>query len=342
MRAALRSPPADEHVGLSLAASPLCPRALSLALALALALALLPTPTASSPCASLSFCSGHGTCSASTSSCACDAGWGAPADLSTSPAADCSLRSCPLGAAWADIPSSPVAAHAPAECSGAGLCDRATGVCACFAGFAGAACGRSACPGSPPCSGRGRCLPLSALSLEPTAAPFGPALETPYAGWEGAAAHACACDSAWPVGYGAGQSQAGSWAGADCATAACDSADDPATPGVDETDCEWADANGAVYRGYVGADGRRYASPGDVPPGVAIVSSPLPDARKADADGAAAGGPPNAGAAGNRCHVPCARRGVCDGASGECACHEGYGGEACGRVVGVAAARRRV
>jgi hypothetical protein len=35
------------------------------------------------------------------------------------------------------------------ECSGRGACDRASGVCACFSGYEGAACGRMACPRAP-------------------------------------------------------------------------------------------------------------------------------------------------------------------------------------------------
>ena len=35
---------------------------------------------------------------------------------------------CPAGAAWVDIPTGAYTAHALAECSNMGLCDRFTGV----------------------------------------------------------------------------------------------------------------------------------------------------------------------------------------------------------------------
>ena len=41
--------------------------------------------------------------------------------------ADCSLRKCPLGPAWADQATATDTAHALAECSNRGLCDRTAG-----------------------------------------------------------------------------------------------------------------------------------------------------------------------------------------------------------------------
>lgn len=85
--------------------------------------------------------------------------------------------------------------------------------------------------------------------------------------------------------------------------------------------------NGAVYRGYVGSDGRRYASPAAFPAGVTAAVLPAATAYKADAlpPGVAA----NAGAAGNVCLVECANRGVCNAATGACACLAGYYGSDC-------------
>lgn len=56
--------------------------------------------------------------------------------------------------AWFDYPlEMPNAAHAPAECSNAGLCDERTGSCKCLPGFSGAACDRALCPGELPLEG---------------------------------------------------------------------------------------------------------------------------------------------------------------------------------------------
>ena len=45
--------------------------------------------------------------------------------------------------------------QAERECSDQGLCDRATGLCSCFAGYTGSSCQRTACPDD--CSGHGTC-----------------------------------------------------------------------------------------------------------------------------------------------------------------------------------------
>jgi hypothetical protein len=104
----------------------------------------------------------------------------------------------------------------------------------------------AACPGTPACSGHGRCLSLKQLASEAAAAPFGGSYS--YGGdpwgatWDEDKVHACVCDSEWAVGYGPGQTQATQYYGPDCSLKRCPSGDDPRTAGVDETDCEWADA----------------------------------------------------------------------------------------------------
>ncbi len=65
---------------------------------------------------------------------------------------------CPSELAWVDIPSAATVAHALAECSNQGTCDRATGKCACFAGFEGDACQRCQCRVCVCCPFAARCI----------------------------------------------------------------------------------------------------------------------------------------------------------------------------------------
>eukprot|EP00605_Chrysophyceae_sp_TOSAG23-4_P002568 GSChrysophyteH1.ASY1.ANO1.2833.1 assembled CDS len=95
-------------------------------------------------------CSGHGKCS-NEDKCICNEAWN-----TTRP--DCSWRRCPYGTAWADKPYSLDTAHSPlgVECSGRGECNRYSGMCGCFPGYAGMACERFACPND--CNGHGQCM----------------------------------------------------------------------------------------------------------------------------------------------------------------------------------------
>merc|ERR1712146_699751 len=54
--------------------------------------------------------------------------------------ADCSLRTCPSGYAWAAAPQDDQDHKQKLECSGKGTCDRKTGECKCFPGFNGEGC----------------------------------------------------------------------------------------------------------------------------------------------------------------------------------------------------------
>jgi hypothetical protein len=65
-----------------------------------------------------------------------------------------------------------------------------------------------------------------------------------------------------------------------------------------------------------------------MPAGVTLAAAPAPSTRKAGA--LAPGEAPNAGATGNKCHVECAARGVCEPATGACRCFTGHYGAACG------------
>lgn len=62
---------------------------------------------------------------------------------------------CPKGYAWSATPQKNDDHKQMIECSGKGACNRKTGECECFDGFAGEGCRRSACPND--CSGHGVC-----------------------------------------------------------------------------------------------------------------------------------------------------------------------------------------
>jgi len=92
-------------------------------------------------------------------------------------------------------------AHAYAECSNKGLCNRESGECECFAEYEGAACERSACPND--CSGHGKCEYIHELSTVAASA------------WEYEKIQGCRCD--------------GGFFGKDCSQRLCPRGDDPVT-----------------------------------------------------------------------------------------------------------------
>ena len=113
--------------------------------------------TTSGPCPNM--CQGHGSCEA-FGSCHCEDGF---------LGADCSLRSCPYGPSWSDMPISTNGVAHPliVECSNRGICNRMTGKCECFTTgmgklFEGPACERTTCPHN--CRNRGSCVTLSTLA----------------------------------------------------------------------------------------------------------------------------------------------------------------------------------
>lgn len=235
-------------------------------------------------CAMHNHCNGHGTCDTSNSKCICFEGYGGPNDISYYKAPDCSARSCPSGRAWGDVPSSASTAHALAECSNRGECDRDNGICLCFDGFSGPACNRNKCPNN--CNGHGQCMSLKQLARQSDALPLN--ANTYYEGeedgdtWDEDMIYACVCDSSWDVGLGVGQRQEPEWFGPDCSLRHCPSADDPMTD-TDETDCY----------------------------------------------GKAAANSNAVGESGNKCHVDCANRGLCNYATGLCQCFNGFYGVDC-------------
>jgi len=225
-------------------------------------------------------CNGHGICDYCSGRCSCFQGYGNVHDLllpglQASP--DCSLRTCPLGAALADVALTATKAHRPVECSNAGLCNRQTGECECFPPWTGAACNRMRCPND--CSGHGQCLSIRQIarlaSIKGSAfhkgayyghnVYYGKGLfaENPQfsteslnatvdfrenilnemtgvggsvvpnitryythadtVAWDHDTMFACVCESSWPVGLDAGETQLSEWFGPDCSLKHCPS-----------------------------------------------------------------------------------------------------------------------
>mmetsp|Transcript_26866 Transcript_26866/g.56128 ORF Transcript_26866/g.56128 Transcript_26866/m.56128 type:complete len:267 (-) Transcript_26866:37-837(-) len=218
-----------------------------------LLLLLLPASVVSQGCGMLNNCNGHGTCTVSTGKCSCYEGWGADTDKAYYKAPDCSKRTCPSGRAWGDVPTTTSNAHALAECSNMGLCDRTSGACNCFDGFAGDACQRMKCPND--CSGHGQCISVKRMASLGNALPLGNT--TTYTGfetshtWDEDMVYGCVCDSSWTVGIGDGQTQEPEWFGADCSLRRCPSGDDPRTA-ADETDCHGKAAKNSAVKGQNG------------------------------------------------------------------------------------------
>jgi hypothetical protein len=147
---------------------------------------------------------------------------------------------CPAGLAWADVPTSTTGAHAKAECSNAGTCDRSEGACVCFEGYTGDACQRFACPSlnENECSGHGKCVSIRRMAGMDEAMPLSPT--TTYEGsastatWDQDKSYGCVCDSSWGVGLGSGQRQTPQYFGPDCSLRHCPTGNDPVTK-KDET-----------------------------------------------------------------------------------------------------------
>jgi len=98
-------------------------------------------------------------------------------------------------------------AHAYRECSNKGICDRASGTCACFDGYEGSSCQRQSCPtnSNGVCSGHGTCENIRSLANDD--------FNNIYRLWDEYSTLGCKCD--------------GGYTGADCSEKICKYGADP-------------------------------------------------------------------------------------------------------------------
>ena len=264
-------------------------------------------------CGNQGSCNGHGVCDYCGAVCKCFEGYGKFTDLTNvgkNIATNCSQRICPTGRAIMDVATGPTIAHAEAECSNAGECNRNTGECKCFEPWEGSSCNRMKCPND--CSGHGKCLSIRAQTrlanivgsthedgvyrdqdLE-YGARFEDGENNPSTAftsdsysWDRDAMRSCVCDSSWKVGLERGQTQLSEWFGPDCSQRRCPSGDDPFTT-LDERRCNGQNQLSDVH--------------------------------------------PEKGHIGNFCHIDCSNRGNCNFDTGQCTCYEGFYGLNCGQT----------
>ena len=147
-------------------------------------------------------CSRQGSCNAATTHCDCFQGFTGH---------DCSLRVCPSGIRWLGMVTATDTLHTTvAECSGAGDCDRNTGLCDCTDPYTGNACERLTCPPNQ-CQGNGKCVSLAEVGAFTDDLNF--FNTATYSRWDAEKAWGCICD------YG--------YTGYDCSLRTCPWGDDP-------------------------------------------------------------------------------------------------------------------
>jgi hypothetical protein len=296
-------------------------------------------------------CSGHGECAESpTYACTCSDGW---------TGSDCSMRTCPTGLAWFQMPEADDKAHITTnvECSNMGTCDRDSGVCTCDVGFTGSACQTMTCPGDTDlCNGHGECLDMTTLATlakvngEYAGYTYGATPNDP-ATWDGLRIFGCYCDDEY-TGY-------------DCSLMTCPYGDDPSTQEqLDERQiiaCTDADLSGTISFTF-----REETTPTTISPSATVaevkalietlttagtVAVDIVDDTNADSLCTAAGNEfavtfetehgdlplllvttqsvdsivVSEDEAGTKEMIECSGRGLCDTGSGDCVCFTGFG-----------------
>lgn len=256
-------------------------------------------------------CQNHGDCDYCAQQCVCHDGFGSENDRQFLPAGDalpkdCSGRVCPSGPSSFAISnfregrsndSSFVDLHRYVECSNQGICNRRTGHCQCQKGFAGAACERSECPFE--CSNRGRCVRLQRLGIEIAALPLS----------SGSSSVPIQYDDRKIYGMNKG---AAAWDAQRGSACVCDSS---WAVGLQNGQTQLSEFFG------VACEQRRCPS-GDDP-------DTVEDETDCEGKNQSNGLSESVGMAGNKCHIDCSNRGLCDYATGICQCFAGYSGHNC-------------
>lgn len=114
-------------------------------------------------------------------------------------------------------------AHEYRECSNKGICDRASGTCACFEGYDGSACQRASCPSNENglCSGHGVCETIKEIADRD--------FSNIYKLWDERSTMGCVCD--------------GGYIGPDCSQKVCKYGVDPLYSSMSATVKEYPSAN---------------------------------------------------------------------------------------------------
>jgi hypothetical protein len=160
------------------------------------------------------------------------------------------------------------------------------------------------------CSVAGQCIDMARLANVKEAVPLSNVDNytwyNPYTSnqnvWDAQSHYGCVCDSSWPVGLGANETQLAEFFGPSCEYRRCPSGDNPTTADVDETDCEGKSQTGGYFLSYHHQNYSVIAGVGEN---------------------------------GNKCHHECSGKGTCDYSTGLCKCYPGVEGPNCGMFAGI-------